>query len=161
MLPCRNACILCRCGLFLWVGKYGQIAVGFQNGELHRPDVQHILFPQVSRQLVQIDPGAAQIVLKDFPVVDEDHRLAAKQLPQIHAAQNRAGQYQLQSQYRQDRHQPGIQWDCAVLHGNRRKICHQHGHHEFRRLHFADLPLAHEPYGENQHQVQEKRAKIG
>ena len=79
-----NARILGAGGSLLGEGEHGKIPVGFQNGVLHGGDVQHVLFPQVPRQLVQRHPGAAEIVLHQLPVFNQDHRLAAQQLPELH-----------------------------------------------------------------------------
>ena len=148
-------------GDILGVRKYGQIAVGFQDGVLYGLDIQHVLFPQMSHQLVQGDPGPAQIVRENFAVVDENHRLAAQQAAQEHTAQNQPRQHQFHPQHRENGHQTGVEGNRPILHGNGGQVGYQHGHHKFRRLHLPDLPLAHEPDGENQHQVQQQGSQIG
>ena len=148
-----DARVLGTGGTLLGEGEHGEIPVGFQNGVLHGGDVQHVLFPQVPRQLVQRHPGAAEIVLHQLSVFNQDYRLAAQQLPELHAVQNQSGQHQLRPQNRQYRHQPGIQGDRPVLHGNCRQICQQHGHNKLRRLHLPDLPLAGETKAHNEQQI--------
>ena len=145
----------------LRVGEDGEGAVGFQDGVLDLLGVQHVLLPQVAHQLVQGDPGLAQPALQNPPVFNEDHRLAAENLSESKAAQGGPGQHQLQPQHRQNGHQAGKQRDAPILHGDGGQVGHQHGHHEFRRLHLPDLPLAHEPHHQNQHQIQHNGAEIG
>ena len=48
---------------------------------------------------------------------------------------------------------PDSRGNGAVLHGDGCQIGQQHGHNEFRRLHLADLPLAHQADGHDEQQI--------
>ena len=87
-------------GRVLRIGEHGQGAVGFQNGVLHIPGIQHILLPQVAHELVQGDPGLAERTLLDVSVFNEDDRLSAENAPEPLASQGEPGQHQLQPQHR-------------------------------------------------------------
>ena len=81
LLPHFNACVSCTGGHFLRVGENREIAVGFQDGVLHRSQIQYIFFPQMPGELVQGDPGPAEIVLQNMSVIDENHRISAEKPP--------------------------------------------------------------------------------
>ena len=52
LLPHLDARVFGAGWFFLGKGKYGEISVGLQNGVLYRLQIQHVLFPQMSRQFV-------------------------------------------------------------------------------------------------------------
>ena len=148
-----NSCILGGSGRFFCIGENGQRAIGFQNGKLHLTDVQHVLCPQMPHQLIQRNSGLTQLLLQNHPVVNQDNRLSAQQPAKGCVAQRPPAEHQLHPQHREDGHQPGKERNAPILHGDGSQVCHQHGHNKFRRCHLPNLPLAHEPYDQNQHQI--------
>ena len=101
MLPFGlNACFCGIGGPQMGIGEYGNVAVGFQDGILHRLQVQHILLPQMARQFIQGDAGTAQIFLQNMAVFHKDHRFSTEQFPEKYAAHRKPGQHQLHAQHR-------------------------------------------------------------
>ena len=152
-LPHADARVARRSGLLFGIQQGRELAVRLQNGEFHGAEVENALLPQVHGQLVEVHACALQIPFENFPVLHENDGLAAQQAAHPDGPQRNGGEDELQPEDDEDRHEAGQQGNGAVLHGDGGQIGQQHGHNEFRRLHLADLPLAHQADGHDEQQI--------
>ena len=141
--------------------QHAELTVGLQLGKLHLPQVENAVEPQVLQQVVGAEPELFQGVLVQPAAADHRNGLAGEQLPQPAAFQRQGGDEHLRRDQRQHGHQTVGEGDVDVLHGDGGHRRDQDRHHQLAGLHLAHLPLAHEPQGQNDGQIEDQRPRKG
>ncbi len=142
-----------RSGLLFGIQQGRELAIRLQNGEFHGAEVENALLPQMHGQLVEVHARALQVPLENFPscmrMTGLPHSRRRIRMDRSETAAR------MSSSPRMTRigTRPDSRGNGTVLHGNGGQIGQQHGHNEFRRLHLADLPLAHQADGHDEQQI--------
>ena len=114
--------------------------------------------PNVEHQLVEREAIFAQLTLYHLAAQDEYARPAEKQTSQPDAFQRRTRYKHLAAEKRQYRHKPVYQRYADILKRMRGEIGDERRQHEFRQLHFAELPFPKQTHSYEKSKIYNQRA---
>ena len=135
-----------------------QPAVGLEYAVFDLADVENALIAQLLHQLVEREAVLVQLALYHLAAQDEHARPAEKQAAQAYTFQRRACDQHLAAEERQYRHEAVYQRYADILKRMRGEISDKRRQHEFRQLHFAELPFPKQTHSYEKSKIYNQRA---